>query len=891
MTDFVQTLRAQAAAASFPEEGELTVPGLTAPARIRRDRWGVPYVEAASLDDLWFAHGMVTAGERLFQLDLALRTANGRLSEVFGERTFADDRFARTVGFHRAGRAYLRGWTETDHAMHARFREGAAAWVRSMPAPPIEYQLLDLTPELPEDPAAWAACFAYLAWGLSNNWDKELLRAAIAERAGPEAASVLLPSNAGGNGRGSNEWAIAGTRTASGMPLVANDPHLAALQPGPWLEVHLAAPGYRVRGVALPFCPGVILGATEHHAWGVTNVTGDVQDLYLERLDEDGGAALHADRWEPLTVHREEIAVRGEPRPRLVDVRTTRHGPILEHRIDGIVHPVYRELPQTYALRWTGSEHSLRPSIALEVARATSFAEFRDAVLRVRCPGQNFVYADVDGTIGYQCTGLHPIRRGGDGTAPVPGWTDDHEWDGFVPTAELPWVADPPRGFVATANNRIHDDDYPYLISADFHESGRVRRIGELLDRRDDHDVGSCAAIQTDTLSLAARATLPMLLALDPRSEDRRAAIEELAAWDCEMRADSGGAAVFNVWCAEIARRVLAPRLGEELFAAYHAWRETFQCRVLPGLMHEPDGWLDEDLLRDALDDALLWLRERLGHDRSTWSWGAVHVLQLAHPLAAIPGLEPLFVAVRAPFGGDEQTVAQGGFDGMQGFRPAVIPSWRVVWDLADLDRSVGVVPAGVSGNPGSAHWNDQAPLFIAGRTKELPFSPAAVDAAAVASLSLDPGLAGTISGYAEVAEPTEVQGRPLSAGTPTQAQGAQEPALVRPRRPGTDGRGCDPDRVELHAGGQREQHDPAERPRPDRRGVLRHHVLEVAREVATWMPPRVRPLFASCGKPGGSERAKRGKPSWITALAGRRTPYDLHLLPAVPWDLELAQP
>jgi penicillin G amidase len=740
VNDFVEQLRAQAAAAAFPVDGELTVAGLEAPARIRRDRWGVPYVQAASLEDLWFAQGIVTAGERLFQVDLAIRAAGGRLSEVFGERTFADDRFARTVGFHRAGRAYLKDWSETDRAMHARFREGVAAWIRSMPVPPIEYQLLDVTPDLPEDAAAWAACFAQLAWGLSNNWDKELLRAAIADRAGFDAVGVLMPSDAGGNGKGSNDWAVAGKRTSTGGPLLANDPHLLALQPGPWLEIHLDAPGYRVRGVALPFGPGVILGATEHHAWGVTNVTGDVQDLYLERLNEEGTAALHGETWEPLTVHREEIAVRGEPRPRVVDVRQTRHGPILEHRVDGILHAVYRDLAQPYALRWTGADRSLRPSLTLEVAGADSFSAFREAVLQIACPGQNFVYADVGGTIGYQCTGLHPIRRAGDGTAPVPGWDDDHEWDGFIPLQDLPWAADPPRGFVATANNRIHDDDYPYLISADVYETGRLRRIEELLGRRDDHDVASMTAIQTDTVSLAARETLPLLLRLDPVTEDRRAALAELAGWDGDMRADSAGAAIFNVWCAEIARRVLEPILGDELFAAYHARREPFQCRALPGLLRDPRGWLDDDLLRSALDDALAWLRERLGHDRSTWSWGAVHVLVLAHPLATIPGLEALFVAVRAPLGGDEQTVAQGGFDGLEGFRPAVIASWRVVWDLADLDRSVGVVPAGVSGNPGSPHWNDQAALFTTGRVKELPFSEAAVDRASVASLSLRPG-------------------------------------------------------------------------------------------------------------------------------------------------------
>jgi penicillin amidase len=193
VSDFIDGLRAVAGAALFPTEGELTAPGLAAPVRVRRDAWGVPYIEAEALDDLWFAQGFVTAGERLFQLDLLLRAATGRLSEVFAERTLADDRFARTIGLHRAGAHVAAGWDETDRAMHARFREGVAAWISQMPAPPVEYSLLDLRPELPQDEASWAAAFAFLAWGLSGNWDQELLRAWIRERAGDDAVRVLLP--------------------------------------------------------------------------------------------------------------------------------------------------------------------------------------------------------------------------------------------------------------------------------------------------------------------------------------------------------------------------------------------------------------------------------------------------------------------------------------------------------------------------------------------------------------------------------------------------------------------------------------------------------------------------------------------------------------------------
>ncbi|HET9671530.1 MAG TPA: penicillin acylase family protein, partial [Actinomycetota bacterium] len=305
MAEFLDQLRGAAAEALFPAEGELLLEGLLAPVEVLRDRWGVAYVSAESLDDLWFAQGAVTAGERLFQLDLALRQANGRLSELFGDLTLDEDRFVRTVGINRAGATVAAAWDDTSRTMIARFRAGVAAWIDAMPAPPVEYALLDAVPDLPDDDGSWAACWSMFAWGLSGNWDLELVREHLAAELGEEAAGRLLPpltghpaATAAGRlasdvlaavprpprGQGSNAWAIAGDRTATGAPLLANDPHLLVLQPGAWLELHLRAPGYEVRGVATPFAPGIVLGTTAHHAWGATNVSGDVQDLYLEEL-------------------------------------------------------------------------------------------------------------------------------------------------------------------------------------------------------------------------------------------------------------------------------------------------------------------------------------------------------------------------------------------------------------------------------------------------------------------------------------------------------------------------------------------------------------------------------------------------------------------------------
>ena len=590
MADFLDGLRAAAGGALFPLTGELRVAGLRAPVEVLRDRYGVAYVSAGSLDDLWFAQGFVTAGERLFQMDLALKQANGRLSELFGELTLDDDRFTRTVGINRAGAVIAAGWDATSRSMIARFREGASAWIGAMPAPPVEYVLLDAQPHLPADDASWAACWVMFSWALSGNWDLELLRTHLAAELGDEAAGRLLPPLAGHptapasgrlagellrelprppRGQGSNEWAIAGSRTASGLPLLANDPHLLVQQPGAWIELHLRAPGYEARGVAAPFAPGIVLGTTAHHAWGATNVCGDVQDLYLERLNDEGTAARYEDAWEPLTIHPEEIRVRGSDEPLVHEVRATRHGPLLDSYLTGRLRPTKHPLDAAFALRWVGAEHSIRPSALIDVANVTTFEGFRDAARALECPGQNLVYADVDGTIGYQCTGLHPIRRTGDGTVPVPGWTAEHEWEGFIPFEDLPTAVDPERGYLVTANDRIHDERYPHLIGHDFHASDRATRITELLEERSDHTVETSRRIQADTVSLSARSLVPLIAI----AHDRARGI--LDGWDHDLATGSAAAALWEVFLDELARRALGGR--EPLIEEYLTDRELFR--------------------------------------------------------------------------------------------------------------------------------------------------------------------------------------------------------------------------------------------------------------------------------------------------------------------------
>jgi penicillin G amidase len=365
-------------------------------------------------------------------------------------------------------------------------------------------------------------------------------------------------------------------------------------------------------------------------------------------------------------------------------------------------------------------------------------------------PGQNAVYGDVDGHIGYQCTGLHPIRRAGDGTVPVPGWTGEHEWDGWVPYDELPWALDPDDGFLVTANQRPHDDSYPWLLGKDFLPAHRARRIAQRIAERPTHDAESFASMQMDTVSLPARELLPLLVRTDPETARQRAALDRLGAWDGDLAAGSAAAALYQVWNVKIAEAVLLPLLGEDLYQHYHSlrqWTNAFQFQALPNLLRMPTArWFGEGgagardrVLRGALDAALDELTATLGDDPDAWRWGDLHRIRFAGTLARIPGLEQLFTGGEGSMGGDEQTVLQGMYSIGEGYGVSVVPSWRMVVDLGDLDRSLGVNTLGQSGNPASPHFRDQFPLWLDGKLHPLPFTRAAVDAATAATLRLMP--------------------------------------------------------------------------------------------------------------------------------------------------------
>ena len=770
MSDWIDGLRKHARKALPIVEGDLKLEGLSAPVEVIRDRWGVPHITAETPDDAYFAQGFVVASERLFQMDLTFRYATGRLAGMLGELALPLDRFARTVGWNRAGARIADGFDDRSREMTQAWGSGVRAWLDVMPARPVEYEVLDLEPDVPtssEVESRVASAAVFLAWNLSGNWDAELLRMEVADKLGAEAVQELFPGTPSFDeqtgweflellrnaplrpgGQGSNNWVVSGSRSETRAPLLANDPHITVGMPPIWFECHLTTPAFDVSGVALPFAPGIVIGRTARVAWGTTNVSGDTQDLYLEKLTDD--AAIYDDQEEPLRVHHEEIEVRGSDEPHVLTVKETRHGPVLDSYLIGAGRPeVVEGITRNVALRWVGAEHAVEPSVLERMATATNAAEFRTAVEGWTCPGQNFIFADADGTIGMQTTGRFPIRaEGHTGAVPVAGWRSGSEWRGWIPFEGLPANENPPDGVLSTANQRLQPEDAAHQIGNDYSPPFRAQRIDQLLSHSPKHSVDRFARYQSDTLSLPATLLTALLIGVEPRTSRQERAIDVLRGWNGDVAADSAAAAIYEVWCAAIAREVLLPRLGEELFDHYYAKRAStnpFRSEVLARLVADasPDWFGAEgleardDRLRTALDATLDELERELGDDVDAWRWGAFHHARFRGPIAITPELAELFTGADVEVGGDEQTVLASSFLPGESWRAQVVPSWRQIVDLSDPDAARGVLPTGQSGNPESQHWNDQAELWTGGRNHPMPFTRAAVEREAESRLRL----------------------------------------------------------------------------------------------------------------------------------------------------------
>jgi penicillin amidase len=730
---------------SLPQtEGEIRLPGLGAPAEVMRDRYGIPHIFAASLEDASFALGYVHAQDRLWQMEMSRRIAAGRMAELLGAGALEADRFLRTLGVRRSAEANLRVLDIETRRLLDSYAAGVNAYLASGPVLPPEFWLTGAQPEpwTPADSIGWVKM---MAWDLGGNFRNELLRMSLARKLPLERIHQILPPYPGeqppviadlkelygtlerdavqlaqfapdNDGLGSNNWVVSGARSASGKPLLANDPHLGLTAPPVWYFAHISVPGTNVIGATLPGVPGVILGHNERIAWGFTNTGPDVQDLYIEKLDATGGYVAPEGR-RPFRVIEETIRVKGAA-PEKLRVRISRHGPV----ISDVLRTAQDAAPRGHviAFAWTAlAEDDRTMQAALKFARAGGWEGFLAAARDFQSPQQNIVYADVEGNIGFVAAGRVPVRKPANdlkGLAPAPGWLAQYDWDGYLPFDELPRSFNPASGAVVTANHRITPPDYAHFISSDWQPPYRADRIQRLLDAAPRHSPQSFARIQADVVSLAMRDLLPRLLATRPRSEDARKALALLGKWDGAMAPERSEPLIAWAWWRELTRAIYADELGDA-FRANWLSRAVFLGNVLSG-----DSalalWCDnvrtaavetcEEVLALSLEAALADLARRHGGDQARWRWGEAHAARHEHrPFGRQPLLAMLF-DIRVPSPGDAYTVNVGRNnlnDEAQPFANRHAASLRAIYDLSDLERSLYIHSGGQSGNILSDHY------------------------------------------------------------------------------------------------------------------------------------------------------------------------------------------
>ncbi|MFZ5827416.1 MAG: penicillin acylase family protein [Bacillota bacterium] len=741
--------------------GELTLPGLTAPVTVYRDERGVPHIEATNEHDLYMAQGYVVAQDRLFQMDLTRRAASGRLSEVMGGSQLKTDKFFRALNLRRAAEETVKQYSGPGLTLLDAYAAGVNAFIDQATREgklPVEFSILGYKPE------HWTAVDSavvgkIMSYDLGGNFKGEVYRLQLAQKVGPELADQLLPVYPEGgitmiqyqgkssaapssspreiayagkeidlNGLltaavfpdewlGSNNWVVGGKLTKSGKPLLANDPHLGLRTPSIWYEQHLIIKGkLNAFGVMFPGAPGIVIGQNDKIAWGVTNTGPDVQDLYVEKRNPDNPYQfLYKDKWEDAKVYKELIPVKGKE-PVEFEVVVTRHGPIVSE----VVGDEKNRPKEALALKWTAYMPTPELEAVLAFPRAQNWAEFREALKMFQVPTQNFVFASVDGTIAYRTGGIIPIRAKGNGLAPVPGWTGEYEWTGFIPFEEMPEAVNPAKGYVATANNKVIDDAYPHFISHSWAQPYRAMRITEMIEaKKGSLTLDDMQTIQVDYANLHARTLLPALLppvekAGSSLSKTEQEALALLKGWDQVDSADQGAPLLFHLWYRTLTKQLYEPKMGEELYKRMADQGNVTDVALLKAAKGTENDWIKaagglEKLAVSSFQAAVKDAAEMQGKSPAKWEWGKYHRIQPPHPIGgAVKPLGWILNPKAYPVGGSNITVGAMSF-GKNGMVSSSAP-WRQVVDLANpTGSSRSVVTPGQSGHFLSPYYDDQS--------------------------------------------------------------------------------------------------------------------------------------------------------------------------------------
>jgi penicillin amidase len=671
------------------------------------DKLGVPHIRASALEDALFVQGFVTAQERMFQMDLLRRFNAGELAEVFGPAAIESDRESRRLRLRRIAESAYVNMPGADRAALGAYARGVNQYLATHRGSlPIEFTLARYQPR------PWSAVDSLLIClhmfrTLTSTFRDELLKRSMLAAGDAHLVSELFPLRAGGEEHpGSNAWAMAGSRTASGKPLLSSDMHLEYSLPGIWYMTHLTAPGLDVSGVALPGAPGIIVGHNRHIAWGITNLHFDVQDLYIEKIDERSGRYLYDGRVEQARGERERIPVKGQG-PVEMATWVTRHGPIIV--ADG---------NERISLRWTASDGAAFQYPILDINRAENWQQFNAALARFPGPGSNFVYADVDGNIGYHAAGRLPKRHGFAGDVPVDGSTAQFEWDGYIPFDELPSLFNPPWGLIASANQNPFPPGFSHSVNGNFAPTHRLLQVRDLLDMRQGWRAEEMLAVQKDVYSGFDHFLASQLVAAYERRNVRSPRL-------------NGVVDVLRQWSGQMDKDLAAPFLTT---LAYQHLRTAIVERAAPGkglsydfqmaravverlLRERPVKWFEDfdELLLRVLADAAEEGRRIQGPDIGKWQYGRTLRIRIDHPVThQIPMIGRYFDIGPVPMSGSPSSVKQT--------TQRLAPSMRMTADLGDWERSLLNVTTGQSGHVLSPHYRDQWNDYYWGRSYPMQF-------------------------------------------------------------------------------------------------------------------------------------------------------------------------
>jgi penicillin G amidase len=725
--------------------GTVSLNGLSQNVEVIRDNQGVAHISAKNDKDLFIAQGYVQAQDRLFQMDLSRRQASGRLSEVIGEKTVERDKFFRTLGLRRAAEVSYTAYPDETKQILEWYAEGVNAYIAEAKEDgrlPVEFTLLGYKPEK-WTPIDSLTIGKYMAFDLGGHWQGQAFRYWALKNLSEQKAYDLFPSYpedapeilssigdlsinieesfAGAvippEFNGSNNWVVNGEKTANGKPLLADDPHLSLGTPSIWYQMHLKSPEVNVSGVIFAGIPGIILGHNEKIAWGVTNTGPDVQDLYIEkRHKKDPFLFLYDNRWEEATVIQEPILVKGKDEIPY-EVVITRHGPI----ISDFAHQSAKQ--HALSLRWTALDPSLELQAIININKAGNWEEFEKALEDFHTPTQNFVFASQDGTIAYKANGKIPIRKKGDGMLPAPGWDKDYEWKGFIPFDELPAVVNPEKGFIATANNRVIDESYPYHISHHWAQPYRYMRIAQYLEGKNDLTIENMKELQMDQINLHAAEFVPIFLR-DLKDKEltskQEQAMEILEQWDYKDDKSKSAPLLFHSWMNILSKEMFKKEVPAEMMELFEG-RQSIVDEMLRKA-HEGDvsSWFEpyggyHEYLQSSLDKALHELETSYGTDMGKWKWGDFHKVYFEHPISgASPILEWFFNRKDPiPVGGSRVTVQAASYN-----QEGIVnhgASWRFVIDAANLSEGYHIVGPGQAGHFKSEWYDNQIDAWVQG--------------------------------------------------------------------------------------------------------------------------------------------------------------------------------